>query len=489
LDPSGPQALAEQDTEKLEDTFAKERKMNSVRRVLFTTAARALFLTQFAGAQGGEVSAPNSVIPRVVQGASGPNAVASNVYNFSWQEFFALNWPAKMAAANLPERGVADSEKTMGDVDVPRVWETWKADYELFPVQTAKVVTPSPWNSWDVPVSVCTTGARLLPFIAKGQSLIPSAVNQAMGGPLVDRHGRYVRYEVRVNQAIYEKVVAESWYLRTNLSEDPQKPNLLPASTATTYGAIEVKAAWRVMTDSEVRAVPRRYYMTDVHMVDPKTGRCSSAIVKVGLIGFHIAHKTEPFNAWVWSTFEQVDNVPADGSPPPALGYSLFDGKDKSDSLRKWGYAPRKANHDASQPVAAGKLHKEPAKPVHAIRLNPIPEDIMRVNDQVHQLAGIKGTVWENYELVGAQWQQAFPSIRVSNPNKNDDLYGQLNAQPRDAVANTTMETFYQGEVSDKARNARSLPNLGTSCMHCHYQAAQWDFSWMLADQAWPQRR
>jgi hypothetical protein len=64
-----------------------------------------------------------------------------------------------------------------------------------------------------------------------------------------------------------------------------------------------------------------------------------------------------------------------------------------------------------------------------------------------------------------------------------------LKAEPSDAVANTTLETFYQGEASDKARNARSLPNFGTSCMHCHYQAAQYDFSWMLENQAWPQRK
>jgi hypothetical protein len=437
---------------------------------------------------GGEVPGPTPVIPYLVSGTAGPAGLASAVYNFSWQEFFALNWPAKMNAGT-PERGVADTQKTMADVSVPRVWETWKADYELFPDQKAGSVTPSRWDSWDVPVAVCSTGARLLPFIAKGESVIPGAVNQAMGGPLVDQHGRYVRYEVRVNQPLYNKVVAEQWFLRSKLSDDPQKPNVLPASTATSYGAIEIKAAWRVMEKAEVLAAPRRYYMTDVHVVDPKTGRCSDKKTTVGLIGFHIAHKTGDFNAWVWSTFEQVDNVPAKGVPAPALGYSLYNGKDDSASLKTWGYAPRTAKLDASKPIDPGQLPKEHAKPVQTVRLEPIPDDIRAVNDQVHQLAGIKGTVWENYELVGAQWQRAFAPIRVSNSNTREDLYGQLDAQPADAVANTAMETFYQGHAADKARNARDLSTLGTSCMHCHYQAAQWDFSWMLADQAWPQRR
>ena len=26
----------------------------------------------------------------------------------------------------------------------------------------------------------------------------------------------------------------------------------------------------------------------------------------------------------------------------------------------------------------------------------------------------------------------------------------------------------------------------GSSCMHCHYGVAQWDFSWVLAEFSWP---
>ena len=77
-------------------------------------------------------------------------------------------------------------------------------------------------------------------------------------------------------------------------------------------------------------------------------------------------------------------------------------------------------------------------------------------------MAGVKGTVWENYELVETQWQQAFPNpIKVSNPGTNEDLYKpELNGIPLDKVANTTMETFYQGKAgaADPGRNALGLP-------------------------------
>jgi hypothetical protein len=54
---------------------------------------------------------------------------------------------------------------------------------------------------------------------------------------------------------------------------------------------------------------------------------------------------------------------------------------------------------------------------------------------------------------------------------------------PADApVANITMETYYQ-------QPNPVLKSLGASCMQCHYAAAQTDFSWTLANRAWPPTR
>jgi hypothetical protein len=427
------------------------------------------------------------VIPHLVAGQAGSH-VPNDFYVFSWQEFLALNWPALVPAGQLPQRGIPDTSKSIGDSGV-RVWETWKTDYELFPAQPSSgVVTPTPWSSWDVAVPICPAPAasKLLPFVAKGESAIPGGVNQAMGGPLVDQHGEYVRFEVRVNQSEYGETVTKSWFLRKNLTVYPKPPNLFSASTPDTYGAIELKAAWRIMTPQEKQAKPPRYYMSDAQIVDPKTGKCSSQAVTVGLVGFHIAHKTDVFQAWVWSTFEQVDNVPADGTPPPPLGYSLYDGKTMNTPLKFWGFSPA----SAYRPHDANSLKPAPTTPVQVLRLNAIKSDVQTLNNQVHQVTGIKGTVWENYELVDAQWQRDFPNpIKVSDDKTSEDLYSQLNGFPADAVANMTMETYFQGfngNPPNQARNMIGIPTFGTSCLHCHYTAAQYDFSWMLADQAWP---
>src|SRR5271169_968075 len=50
--------------------------------------------------------------------------------NFAWRAFIALNWPSLIDPAH---RGVPDRARKLGDPGV-RVWESFKARYELFQV-------------------------------------------------------------------------------------------------------------------------------------------------------------------------------------------------------------------------------------------------------------------------------------------------------------------------------------------------------------------
>jgi len=464
----------------------------SVRPALLVIVSFALAFAVPPALDSNPALTPSPTIPHLVPPKGNDPSQEPQFYVFSWQEFFALNWPAKMTSSGQPERGVPDPDGVFGEVKpgIPRVWETWKADYELFPVHQSGTLTPTPWSSWEVEGGdPCATGTglRTLPFIAKGESVVLGGVNQAMGGPLVDQKRYYVRYEIRVNQSEYEKIVKNNWFLRKNVNNYPNPPNLLDASTQDTYGAIELKAAWRRVDDSE----KSRYYTTQAVLVDPKTGKCGTKPVTMGLVGLHIAHKTGGFKAWVWSTFEQVDNVSKGVGLKCPHSCSFYDGKYNDKSLYTWGFSPS----TAYKPKNPDELEEDGhATPVQVIRLNPIKEMIKTLNDQVHHLQGVKGTVWENYELVAGQWQdienQPDP-IPISNDTTAQDLYPTLVGFPTtDAIANTSMETFYQGRkgelTPEPARNPMGIPAFGTSCLHCHYAAAQYDFSWMLADQAWP---
>jgi hypothetical protein len=64
--------------------------------------------------------------------------------NFAWRAFIALNWPSLTDAAH---RGEPDRAKTLGDSG-PRVWETFKARYELFQVGPhSRPIAPKPWGT------------------------------------------------------------------------------------------------------------------------------------------------------------------------------------------------------------------------------------------------------------------------------------------------------------------------------------------------------
>ena len=228
-----------------------------------------------------------------------------------------------------------------------------------------------------------------------------------------------------------------------------------------------MKASWRIQTSADDLT---RFYSTSAQIYDSGAKSCKQATVL--LTGLHIAHKVSPFTEWVWSTFEQTDNVPADSdvSPqpaPPPNGYSFNNGKDTPKTTGGYDYKP------ALKPVAS-------PKPVQVTRVNSIPStppgsSTRELNAYYQQL--LKGTVWQHYELVVTQWPFN-PGIGDGSPfqlMENGGVYpqGAGTAFPVNGVVNTTMETYFQ--TQNDAAGAG-----GNSCMSCHYRAGQSDFSWGL---------
>ena len=205
---------------------------------------------------------------------------------------------------------------------------------------------------------------------------------------------------------------------------------------------------------------------------------CALPISTVLLVGLHIAHKVDPFTEWVWSTFEQVDNVPPDSDispkpPPPPNGYSFNNGTDTPKTVNGYSYKPNPCPPAPGQPCP-------PQKPVQVTPVNPIPNtpagaSTRDFNSYYQQL--LKGTVWQYYQLVVTQWPSN-PGIGANAPfmlMQNGGVYP-LNAGaafPSLGAVNTTMETYFQAQ-NDAAGAG------GNSCMSCHYRAGQSDFSWGL---------
>lgn len=379
---------------------------------------------------------------------------------FSWQSFVALNWPAATGPDGRPIRGVPSSESTANISSAgPRVWESYKTDWELFRPDGA---APTVWSSYDLPVGATNPcgnvgDSKMLGMFTKMDSII-DGINQAFTGPLVDQNRNYVRYEIHVNQPFYDRVVSTRWYLASMQSKDPTRPNEFPD------GVIEIKAAWKELVEG--KDDPSRYYTVSTLLVEPGSPpSCRPA--RMGLIGLHVANKVKHFREWVWSTFEHEDNVP-DGSVLPGHIYTLNNGTATPASPDGFNRQPSTLPKTSPLPLPSDSARD----PIQVSRFTPISPSgqVSPTTDQINRQwqSALGGSVLRFYKLVATQWPEITDGQNFK-PRKLGKL--PLNADipfPAEKVANATMETYVQDD----------------NCIACHYRASQEDFSFLLSMRA-----
>ncbi len=350
--------------------------------------------------------------------------------NYSWRSFIALNWPA---LTDPEKRGQPDRSKHFGDAAGPRVWTTWKSRIEIFQPGGAK---PSEWGSY-AGANPCGAGfsndvVTLSSFTAFGDFNQAVFSLSKVGNPLVAQNRTYARYEVRVNQPEFNSIIQHGWYIAANL---PTPTSAVPFDT----GSTEVKAAWRILTEKDTPAIRSRYYVVpNAQVFDVAAGKCLKQ--DIALVGFHIVTKTPDRPQWIWSTFEQIDNVPGlTTEPKPPSGVPLsFNDPNKPQTLDPARMPP---------PVSATNPPVANPAPMQVVRKQKILDDTMAMNRAYWDLPEIKGTVWQNYMLVMTQWPT---KISPEQPANNGGPFPVTGSE----IANTTMETYFQFA--------------GGSCMECH---------------------
>ena len=341
--------------------------------------------------------------------------------NFAWRAFIALNWPSLTDPAH---RGEPDRAKTLGDPG-PRVWETFKARYELFQVgPTGARSRQNPGR----PMRRRTRAERMSTIAQRRSrpsrpSWISISPPSCPASALIRwwrRIGAYTRYEARINEPEYSALAVHGWSLGQNLP-DPAHPAELPV------GSIAVKAAWRPLNAADTPAVRARYYVVEnANVVDVAKTLAAGHVVcsksDVALVGLHIVIRTKERPQGLWGTFEHVDNVPPAGEgearEPDArqagAPYSYFDA-----SKPKLGLWPTFGLPD-TLPVSMDHPPKIDPTPMQVVRRHPIHASTMALNRAYWALPGIKGTVWEHYMLVASQW----PTIPASaKPAKRRRLF------------------------------------------------------------------
>jgi hypothetical protein len=452
---------------------------------------------------------------------------------YAWQMFIAVNWP-------MDGQGRAAPQFT-GD-GVPQ-WNSWALSSDIFRADGAP-----PAARW------CGGGGRSLAATAAGDDNPPVSpglprfslqgaraalaggsvkpvrklgvlsavgelnaanlqdIKQAFTGPLIDRNGEFVFYEIALDRNEVRYVCDNKLYnINGQIAFTGGGGTVnLPSGTANAdwSGPWELKFAWRIMGKGDD---PSRFYTTPARIMEnDANGNIVERAVTVGLVGLHIGHKSASSPQWIWATFEQADNLDVDNVSHPNLKASFRNAD-----------CPICAVNQQPAALAGGYVHT----PTQALRAIPIPPDKQRLNAQAAALFARSNSVWQYYQLIDTQWPTrpgAAPSPWNALP---DSITNKSGGYPTPTyLTNITMETYFQDgnqnscgqeEVPDgavcsgtaawTAPAAKQHDTLvfGTeSCTGCHSSAGLWksydpktqtgkktgqltaDFSWLFSQKA-----
>jgi hypothetical protein len=378
------------------------------RSTLFVSIAIAVaFFVQYGCNQGskGTVTATdtNYVInfsptpPSDLDTGADPKKLAE----FAWEEFLALNW--KSSYNKDQRRGTPDTTWNYNtesgaypDLDV---WETYGHRTELRPFSNKMLpFNNAPHYSFGDNIQPASPAASFALFNNLDE-------NNEIGSCDMYTHVNVfkkqyqVLYEAKVNSEEYnyilnnyptkQQLLKATSATMANIATDtayfpggkttcgcPVGVICLPCGGGKSTGTIEIKAAWRRLTnlDDSTKFFTRKviYYTKD------KAGKIFYNNATYALIALHIIHKTQNYPAFVFATFEHVD-VQKD-----SMGYVLLNG--------------------------AGIEHGKLMTPMQ----DPILPATAGATNYVHQKLP-KKSIWQNYRLVGVQSKPSSDS--TSTPN------------------------------------------------------------------------
>ncbi len=268
---------------------------------------------------------------------------------------------------------------------------------------------------------------------------ILDATNQ----PVVDQNGRFERFTISMNFDEYTYITGHRLW---TIAGEKATGNLdFPTSKTpgATVGAMEFKAGWKVLVPG--KDVASHFFTMPAIVCNQVTnaGLCvQPQQVTVGLVGLHIIHKTVRQPDWVWSTFEQVENV-NDVSGNGSMAFSFYNP----------ACAPAKCPPNvqtAPTPyieVRSGGKRNAPTQVVAGVTPSPAVETL---NAQFRGM--LKNTPWSYYRLVSTQWTGGSGPQPSPNP-------AHLGVVQPFQLGNAVLETY-----------VKPSPSRGSlySCMYCH---------------------
>jgi len=383
----------------------------------------------------------------------------------SWETFVALNWPVLANGQPNPEQQPGQNK------DNSTFWQTWKTSQEVF------LPNGAPRTPWGTPLAssplpaLCRDqlqpGEHILTQVGKTPNLLTESIQPFNNEPLIDQNGRYARFEILMNQTMFDHIVANKLYSKKTQASvtsvvfpcgttDPKDPQV---------GTIMLKASWKILNPAEIQG--GRFHTMKALIYTPPSAnppikeKCEHATV--GLVGLHMVHKTKDAAQWVWSTFEHIDNCPTEGQPMAGHAYSFYNPATPKAAI----------NTPPARPWNPNNI-EPPARRPQIVRILPIdpPTQQLNASYQAALRAVNPASVWQYYELVSTQWPTQPASSCDVETSAPTDMTGTPAPQ---FLGNSTLESYIQGKV----------PNVSSSCIECHLNATTTthvfsDFTYLL---------
>ena len=426
---------------------------------------------------GGRSVTVSPIVPSDISGGA-PNADLLQAALFAWQEFIALNWPAKSGVRDTP-----DTDAIFGDTSFegPVVWETYRHKVEIYPgmgdnpagfvndaAQSFGYDTPPMYVYGEGVVEPCEGQViPLLPAFANLGELTQIGLNFAFAGAApsqsdTNNDPQLVRYQAKANRVHYEYVVepVNSFWNHSQaymdavanfkqVTEGNGTPSTLPGPVIDfPSGMIEIKTAFRELTEEEKNS--GRFFTTTVRYYEQDDSDPNSACFREavwGLVSMHIIQKTPTAPTFVYATYEQADalltpqgqpvedengNIINSFSPTsttPDLSYMDGDppaleivGDEFCTDIGKRLYyqevGPKLFGLDSGLPFEGEICQNE--------RSRPIPPPIIKANELAHEAInnynmenGLDSSPWLFYKLINVQYVPFDITEIEADPNSN----------------------------------------------------------------------
>ena len=386
---------------------------------------------------------------------------------YSWLTFIAMNSPAD-------GKTIGQGPRPGGDAFTK--WEDLANFRPLGDVMLAKGAKPT-WGERIVPKECKSLDGKS----SDGRNKIifhlgEEAFNQPFKtGPLIDQDGNFALFDILMNRPMYDFI--NGLYSKQGQQNFKRPIRFPPGNNPVTgdtpepgrMGAIMLKVSYRILDPEKNKDLIDKFHTSDalIYFPGPPATTTGPACVekKLGLVGFHVGHKTRGAPQWVWTSFEHVSNVPDEG-PNGSIEkrldrYNFFNVKCTNDCPAVNDTPPQPWDPDTSLKFKGPYRSQVVRKRMLS---GPVIDEVAKFNEAFRGL--LNGTVWENYMLLTTQWPSNRPCVveveKLEKAKKDLMTVFDPTCGPAPTyLANTTLETYSQGRI----------PLASSSCMACHGNA------------------